>query len=218
MCTYILDILEEKGTPVINRATSLRNVNEKLYTNRFPNCCPPCIVTSSHRAIRKFLNEHKKIVIKPTDKMGGQSIYVVESGNPNTNVIIEDLTFQEKKFVHVQKYIPEIQTGGDKRIIMIDGQAIEYGIARIPSADDHRGNMAVGAVPHGFELSKRDFWLCEQVGPDLKQRGLFFVGVDIIGDFITEINITSPTGIREIEKLCDIKIAYRFFESIDAYL
>ncbi|MBT8188898.1 MAG: glutathione synthase, partial [Bacteroidia bacterium] len=201
---------------VYNRPASLRDVNEKLYTNRFPDCCPPCIASSSANSIRKFLAEHQKIVIKPTHKMGGQSIYVIESGNLNTNVIIEDLTERGSKYVHVQKYIPDIMASGDKRIILINGKPVKYGIARIPSSDDHRGNMAVGAKPVGFELTDRDYWLCQQIENDLKRRGLFFVGLDIIGDYITEVNVTSPTGIREIDRIYDINIASYFFDALES--
>lgn len=218
MCTYILEILEEKGTHVINRPASLRDVNEKLYTHRFPDSCPPCLATRSKESIRQFLDKHQKIVIKPTHKMGGQSIYVVESGNPNTNIIIEDMTANGSQYVHVQKYLPEIRTSGDKRIILINGEPIKFGIARIPCPDDHRGNMAVGAVPIGFELTERDLWLCHKIGPDLRRRGLFFVGLDIIGDYITEINITSPTGIREIDQIFEINIAASFFDSLESII
>lgn len=218
MATYILERAEMEGVLVLNRAQSLRDVNEKVFTAWFPQCCPPSLLTRSKAAIRDFLQVHHKIVVKPTAKMGGQSIFVIQEGDPNTNVIIEELTQKESCFIQAQAYLPEIVTKGDKRIILIDGEAIEFGITRIPKGDDHRGNLAVGAHAEGFELTERDKWICSQIGPELKKRGLFFVGIDVIGDYLTEINVTSPTGIREIGKIFDINIATRFFEVLEGKL
>lgn len=215
MATYILERAEAEGVVVLNRAQSLRDVNEKVFTAWFPQCCPPGLLTRSKSAIKDFLQTHHKIVVKPTAKMGGQSIFVISEGDPNTNVIIEELTQRETCYIQAQAYIPEITTLGDKRIILIDGEAVEYGIARIPGAGDHRGNLAVGATAEGFELTERDKWICAQIGPELKKRGLFFVGIDVIGDFLTEINVTSPTGIKEIGKIFDINIGAKFFEVLE---
>ncbi|OOG77138.1 glutathione synthase [Algoriphagus sp. A40] len=218
MATYILERAEAEGVLVLNRAQSLRDVNEKVFTAWFPQCCPPSLLTRSKAAIRDFLKIHHKIVVKPTAKMGGQSIFVIQEGDPNTNVIIEELTQKESCYIQAQAYIPEIAEKGDKRIILIDGEAIDFGIARIPKGDDHRGNLAVGAVAEGFELTDRDKWICAEIGPELKKRGLFFVGIDVIGDYLTEINVTSPTGIKEIGKIFHINIAARFFEVLESKL
>lgn len=218
MATYILERAEEQGVLVLNKAQSLRDVNEKVFTAWFPQCCPPSLLTRSKSAIKEFLQTHHKIVVKPTSKMGGQSIFVISEGDPNTNVIIEELTQRETCFIQAQAYIPEIVTKGDKRIILIDGEALKFGIARIPGAGDHRGNLAVGAVAEGFELTERDKWICAEIGPELKKRGLFFVGIDVIGDYLTEINVTSPTGIKEIGKIFDINIGARFFEVLEEKL
>ncbi|HSF55504.1 MAG TPA: glutathione synthase [Algoriphagus sp.] len=218
MATYILERAEAEGVLVLNRAQSLRDVNEKVFTAWFSQCCPPSLLTRSKAAIRDFLKIHHKIVVKPTAKMGGQSIFVIQEGDPNTNVIIEELTQKESCYIQAQAYIPEITEMGDKRIILIDGEPIEYGIARIPKGDDHRGNLAVGAIAEGFELTERDKWICAQIGPELKKRGLFFVGIDVIGDYLTEINVTSPTGIREIGKIFHLNIAAKFFEVLEQRL
>lgn len=218
MATYILERAEAEGVLVLNKAQSLRDVNEKVFTAWFPQCCPPSLLTRSKSAIREFLQNHHKIVVKPTSKMGGQSIFVISEGDPNTNVIIEELTQRETCYIQAQAYIPEIVNKGDKRIILIDGEAVQYGIARIPGAGDHRGNLAVGAVAEGFELTERDKWICAEIGPELKKRGLFFVGIDVIGDYLTEINVTSPTGIKEIGKIFHINIGAKFFEVLEEKL
>ncbi len=200
MATYILERAELQGAVVINNPRSLRDVNEKVFTAWVPQCCPPSLFTRSKTTIRSFLELHQKIVIKPTGKMGGRSVFVVTHGDPNTNVIIEEMTQYGSLFVHAQAYIPDIVKGGDKRIILINGVAVDRAITRIPGSEDHRGNMAVGAQAKGIELSERDRWICNQLGPVLRERGLFFVGIDVIGDYLTEINVTSPTGVREIDK------------------
>jgi len=210
MSTYILEKAAAEGVLVVNNPQSLRDVNEKVFTIWFPQCCPPSILTRSKSLIKAFLNEHGKIVVKPTHKMGGQSVFVIEQGDPNTHVIIEEVTQSGAKYVQAQKYIPEITTKGDKRILLIDGLPVHCGIARIPGDEDHRGNLAAGATAQGFTLSERDHWICHQIGPVLKERGLLFVGIDVIGDYLTEINVTSPTGIREIKTIFNVDIAKLF--------
>jgi len=214
MVTYILEKAEAAGVLVVNKPQSLRDVNEKVFTAWFPQCCPPSILTRSKNAIKTFLDTHQKIVVKPTHKMGGQSVFVITKGDPNTNVIIEEITQLESRYIQAQAYIPEIETLGDKRIILIDGEPVDYGIARIPAGGDHRGNMAKGATVKGFTLSEQDRWICQQISPVLKERGLLFTGIDVIGDYLTEINVTSPTGIREIDKLFHTNIASMFFDSL----
>lgn len=218
MATYILEIAESAGVLVVNNPRALRDASEKVFASWFPQCTPPSLLTRSKNAIKAFLETHKKIVVKPTDKMGGKSVFVISEGDPNTNVIIDEITGSESRFVQAQAYIPEIETTGDKRIILIDGEPVDYGIARIPARGDHRGNLAVGAKAKGFELTQRDRWLCSQIGPSLKERGLIFTGIDVIGDYLTEINVTSPTCIREIDALCDTHIASVFFDVLEKYL
>ncbi|NCD72473.1 glutathione synthase [Mucilaginibacter agri] len=214
MATYILEKAEIEGALVFNKPQALRDVNEKVFTSWFPQCCPPSILTRSKNAIKKFLDAHGKIVIKPTNKMGGQSIFVITKGDPNTNVIIEEMTQSETRFIQAQAYIPEIETVGDKRILLINGIPIDHGIARIPNSDDHRGNLAAGARARGFSLTDRDLWICSQIGPTLRERGLLFVGIDVIGDYLTEINVTSPTCVREIDKFFDTNISSLLFDKL----
>jgi glutathione synthase len=214
MATYILEKAEAEGALVVNKPRSLRDLNEKVFTSWFPQCCPPSILTRSKDAIKTFLDTHGKIVIKPTNKMGGQSVFVITKGDPNTNVIIEEITRSGTRYIQAQAYIHEIETMGDKRILLIDGVPVDHGIARIPNAGDHRGNLAVGASAKGFTLSERDRWICNQIGATLKERGLLFVGIDVIGNYLTEINVTSPTCVREIDKLFHINIASMFFDTL----
>ncbi len=214
VATYILEAAERHGTRVVNRARSIRDANEKVYTNSFPNCSPPSIITRSKTDLRSFLEEHGAIVLKPLNKMGGRSVFVIHRGDPNTNVIIEEVSQYGAVYVQAQQYLPAIKDGGDKRIILINGIPVEGAIARLPSADDHRGNLAVGATASGVPLSDRDRWLCEQLRPDLQERGLHFVGIDVIGDYVTEINVTSPTGVREIEHFFGINVPALLLDSL----
>jgi glutathione synthase len=214
MATYILERAELEGAIVLNRPASLRDANEKVFTAWFPQCCPPGLLTRSRKAILDFLDTHQKIVVKPTCLMGGQSIYVIAKGDPNTNVILEEMTQRDTRYVHAQGYIPDIKTKGDKRVLLINGIPVEQGIARIPGGTDHRGNLAVGATAEGFTLTERDRWICQQIAPSLVERGLFFVGIDIIGDYLTEINVTSPTGIREIRKIFQVDVATMLFDRL----
>lgn len=216
MATYILEKAEQEGVLVVNNPGSLRDVNEKVFTAWFPQCCPPSLLTRSEKAIKSFLDTYGKIVVKPTNKMGGKSIFVIKKGDPNTNVIIEEVTGTGSRYIQAQAYIPEIETLGDKRIILIDGIPVDYGIARIPAKGDHRGNLAAGAGKKGFQLTARDRWICDQIGPALKERSLLFTGIDVIGDYLTEINVTSPTCIREIDKIFNTDIASLFFDSLQS--
>lgn len=199
MSTYILERAQEQGAWVVNAPRALRDANEKVFTAWFAEYCPPSLLSRSKEMFKDFLARQGKIVVKPTHKMGGQGIFVISEGDPNTNVILEELTQREQQFVQAQKYIPEIASTGDKRIILVDGTPLNTGIARIPGKGDHRGNLAAGAKAIGFELSQRDREICAQLTPKLQQMGLSFVGIDVIGDYLTEINVTSPTGIREIK-------------------
>jgi len=214
MATYILEQAEAKGTLVLNSPQGLRDANEKVFTSHFPQCCPPSLLTRSINLLVDFLHQHNKIVVKPTGKMGGRSVFVVQQGDPNTHVILEEITKNESLFVQAQKFIPEIKQGGDKRILLIDGEAVQHGIARIPRDEDHRGNISTGAQCEAITLTDRDKWICAEIGPELKRRGLFFVGIDIIGDYLSEINVTSPTGIREIDQLCGQNISSQIVDAL----
>jgi glutathione synthase len=216
-CTYILEQAEESGVLVVNKPASLRDCNEKLFTRVFPQCCVAPLVSRDAEILRGFIEQHRDIIIKPLDGMGGQSIFRVQAGDPNTNAIIEAVSKHGQSQTMVQRYIPEIRDG-DKRILLIDGVAIPYALARLPAAGEHRGNIAAGASTRGQPLSERDQWLCEQLGDELRRRGLLFVGIDVIGDYITEINVTSPTCIRELDSDFNINISADLFECIEQHL
>jgi len=215
--TYILELAEQRGVLVVNKPASLRDINEKAYTSWFPQCTPPSLVTRSRSELLAFLDEHRKIVLKPFDGMGGRSIFVVSAGDLNTNVIIETLTDNGARFTLAQRHIPEIAQG-DKRVLLIDGEPIDYALARIPAAGESRGNLVMGAKGEGRPLTERDRWLAGQVGPVLRSKGVMFAGLDVIGDYLTEINVTSPTGIRELDRQFGIDIAAKLIAAIDAKL
>jgi glutathione synthase len=196
--TYMLELAEKAGAYVVNKPQSIRDCNEKLFAQWFPQCCPPTVVTQNSRELNHFLDEYETIVCKPLDGMGGASIFLVKQDDMNKNVIFETLTQNGKQMIMAQKFLPEIREG-DKRITLINGEPLPCAVARIPKADDIRGNLAAGGSAHCQELTPRDLWLCQQVGPTLKAKGLLWVGLDVIGDYITEINVTSPTCLRDVE-------------------
>lgn len=204
--TYLLEKAEEKGTLIINKAQSLRDANEKLFTNNFADCMPPTLVSSQAEHIKAFYQEHKDIILKPLDGMGGASVFRIKEGDSNLGVIIETLTQHGTKLTMAQRFIPEI-TQGDKRILLINGEAVPYALARIPAKGETRANLAAGGEGVGVELTDRDRWICKQVAPLLKAKGLIFVGIDVIGDYLTEVNVTSPTCIRELDKQYNINIS-----------
>lgn len=204
--TYILERAEQAGVLVVNRPASLRDINEKAFTAWFPQCCPDTLIARSMSDLRLFLAEHGRIVVKPLHGMGGRSIFVVGRGDNNANVIFETMTDYGTRHVIAQRYLPEI-LHGDKRIILVDGRPVGYALARVPPADDNRGNLVMGAQPEIRPLTGRDLWICGEVGPVLRERGVLFAGLDVIGDYLTEINVTSPTGIRELAKLGGLDVA-----------
>jgi len=214
VATYLLEQAEACGTLVVNKPQSLRDANEKLYTAWFPDCCAPTRVTRRAACLRDFLQEHGEIILKPLDGMGGKSIFQLVQGDVNTSVIIETITEQEQRFVMAQRYIPEIAQG-DKRILLVDGEPIPYALARIPAVGESRGNLAAGGRGEGVPLSERDKWICAQVGPLLRKKGLLFVGLDVIGHYLTEINVTSPTCIRELDKLYGLDIGGQLMRVIE---
>jgi glutathione synthase len=196
--TYILEAAERLGTLVVNKPQSLRDCNEKVFATEFPQCTPPLLVSRDEGLLKQFLAEHQEVVYKPLDGMGGTSIFRVKEGDQNLNVIIETLTNYGQNTIMAQKYLPEILSG-DKRILVIDGDVVPYCVARIPAAGEFRGNLAVGGRAVVQPLSERDHWIAQQVAPALIEKGLLFVGLDVIGDYLTEINVTSPTCVREID-------------------
>ena len=212
--TYVLERAEEQGAMVVNRPQGLRDMNEKVYTAWFPQCCAPTLITRSMAEMEAFAREHGKIVCKPLHGMGGRSIFVVAAGDKNTNVIFETLTDYGHQFAIAQRYIPEIVDSGDARVLLIDGEPVPYALARIPTATDHRGNLAAGAQGVGRPLSERERWVAGQIGPPLAAQGMLFVGLDVIGGYVTEINVTSPTGIRELEKQFGLDIGGQFIDAV----
>ncbi len=215
--TYLLEQAEAAGVLLVNKAQTLRDANEKLFTAWFPQCCPPYLVTQNADRIKTFLDKHNDIILKPLDGMGGVSIFRVKKNDPNLNVIIETLTKLGSSPIMVQRFIPEI-SAGDKRVLMIEGKPVDYALARIPAKGETRGNLAAGGRSEGVALSDRDRWICEQVGSTLREKGLIFVGLDIIGDYLTEINVTSPTCIRELDALYDLDIASQLMDAIEQRL
>src|SRR5688572_13763404 len=216
--TYILERAEEQGVLVANRPQGLRDMNEKVFTAWFPQCCAPTLITRDMADMHAFLREHLRIVCKPLYGMGGRSIFVVDRGDKNANVVFETMTEYGTRFAIVQKYIPDIVATGDSRILVIDGEPAPYALARIPHESDNRGNLAAGARGEGRELNERDRWLVSQIGPTLKARGMLFVGLDVIGGYVTEINVTSPTGVRELDKQFGTEIAGMLMEAIEKRL
>ena len=212
--TYLLEMAEKEGLTILNRPGSIRDCNEKLYALQFPQCCPPHLVSRKPEMLKAFHQEHGDVIFKPLDGMGGSSIFRVAGDDPNLNVIIETLTDHGKRQTMAQKFIPEI-VDGDTRILLINGEPVPFGLARIPAKGETRGNLAAGGTGVTRPLNDRDRWICEQIGPDLKARGLYFVGIDVIGDYLTEINVTCPTCIREIDKAHDLDIAGDYMNFIE---
>lgn len=215
--TYLLEQAEKEGTLIVNKPQSLRDFNEKLFATHFPQCCPPVLVTKHAQLLRDFHQEHGDVIFKPLDGMGGSQIYRIKEDGLNLGVIIETLTDHGQQTIMAQKYIPEI-VDGDKRILLVDGEPVPYALARIPTGGETRGNLAAGGRGEGRPLTDRDRWICEQVAPTLKEKGLLFVGLDVIGDYLTEINVTSPTCVRELNTQFDLDIAMQLMDVIDAKL
>jgi len=216
--TYILDRAKLQGALICNDPQGLRNMNEKVYTAWFPECCAATLITRDMHEMSEFLREHGKAVCKPLDGMGGKSIFVLEHGDKNRNVVFETLTNYGTRYAIVQRYLPEIVTAGDCRIILVDGEPAPFALQRMPTAEDHRGNLAAGASAESRPLNDRDRWLCAQIGPKLRDAGMMFVGLDVIGEFVTEINVTSPTGIRELKKMRAVDIGAMLIAAIERKL
>ncbi|MCY1519055.1 Glutathione synthetase [compost metagenome] len=215
--TYLLEQAERAGVLVVNRPQSLRDCNEKFFATLFPQLAPPTVVSRRADILREFAEEQRDIILKPLDGMGGSSIFRHRAGDPNLSVILETLTHHGNQQIMAQRYLPAIKDG-DKRILMIDGEPVPYCLARIPAAGETRGNLAAGGRGEARPLSERDREIAATVGPTLREKGLLFVGLDVIGDHLTEINVTSPTCIREIDKAYDTRIAERLMDAIDGKL
>ncbi|MCD9047565.1 glutathione synthase [Luteimonas sp. MHLX1A] len=212
--THILSLAQRAGARVVNDPRGLRDMNEKLAALEFPQCCPPSLVSREAAALKAFVQEHGEAVVKPLDGMGGRSIFRTRAGDPNLNVILETLTDGNRSLVVAQRYLPEI-VDGDKRILLVDGEPVDYCLARIPQGDEFRGNLAAGGRGEGRPLTDRDRWIAAQVGPELKRRGMVFVGLDVIGDWLTEVNVTSPTCIRELDAQFGLNIAGLLFDALE---
>jgi len=215
--TYLLEQAESEGVLVVNRPGSLRDANEKLFTAWFPECTAPTLVARRRDDLRAFLDTQGDIILKPLDGMGGASIFRLSQQDPNVSVVIETLTGHGQRYVMAQRFLPEI-TAGDKRILVIDGEPVPYALARIPAKGETRGNLAAGGSGKGVVLSDRDRWICEQVADTLKAKGLMFVGLDVIGDYLTEINVTSPTCVRELDALYGLNISALLMDAIEKRL
>jgi len=212
--TYLLEQVERTGTLVVNKPSSLRDANEKLFAAQFPQCCTKTLVSRNQPQLRDFVKKQQDVILKPLDGMGGESIFRVTPDDPNLSVILENITHKGNKTIMAQCFIPEI-TEGDKRILLINGEAVPYALARIPAPGETRGNLAAGGRGVGMELNEREHWICQQLSPKLKQMGLIFVGIDVIGDYLTEINVTSPTCIRELDAQFNIDIATQLMDCLE---
>lgn len=212
--TFVLDLAAQAGVIVVNHPQALRNANEKMYTQQFPQCIPPTCVARDITRLREFASEVGEVVLKPLDGMAGRSIFKSHANDPNLNVILETLTADGTQLAMAQRFIPEASLG-DKRILFINGEAIPYALARIPQGTDFRGNIARGGKAIGQPLSDHDRWICSQLGSEFKKAGLLFVGIDVIGDYLTEINVTSPTGIRELDAQFGICISSLLFDCLE---
>ena len=213
--TYVLDQAETRGVKVVNKPSSLRDCNEKVFATEFPQCCTPFLVSSDEDLLREFINTHGDTVIKPLDGMGGSSIFRLKKGDSNIGVILETITNHFKTKVMIQRYIKEIKDG-DKRILLVDGNHFGAAISRVPAKGELRGNLAVGATAIASSLTEKDIWICEQVAPMLREKELTLVGLDVIGDYLTEINVTSPTCFREYKDLCDIDVADKLLKVLES--
>ena len=215
--TYILEAAEKAGSLVINKPQSLRDCNEKVFATQFPQCCPPVLVSRNLSRLRDFHRQQQDVIYKPLDGMGGSGIFHCGPDGRNLGAILETLTENGERSIMAQRFIPEIKQG-DKRILVINGEAVPYALARIPAAGETRGNLAAGGTGKPQPLTERDQWIVEQVAPTLVEKGLVFVGLDVIGDYLTEINVTSPTCAREIDKAYDTRIGQRVMQVIDQLL
>lgn len=215
--TYFLERAANMGTLVLNNPQALRDMNEKMFTAWFPECCPPTLITSINSKLRDFHSEHEDIIVKPLDGMGGASIFRLKKDDPNVSVVLETMTRFGERQIMAQRYIPEISEG-DKRILVVDGVPVSHALARMPAAGETRGNLAAGGTGVAVPLSERDKEIANTIGPVLKEKGVLFAGIDVIGDWVTEINVTSPTCARELDEQCGLDIGGQFMDAIESRL
>ncbi len=215
--TYILEAAERQGTLIVNKPQSLRDCNEKIFATQFPQCCPPLVVSRDEKTLRDFHKEHSDVIFKPLDGMGGTSIFRVKENDPNLGVILETLTNFGANTIMAQRFLPAIKDG-DKRILLVDGVPIDYSLARIPAKGETRGNLAAGGTGRAQPLTERDRWIANQIGPVVREKGLLFVGLDVIGESLTEINVTSPTCVREIDNQFGTDIGSLLMDCIEKKL
>lgn len=215
--TYALELAQKQGVRVVNDASTLRNLNEKFSISNFPQCCTSTLVTKDSECIEEFINEYQDVVVKPMDAMGGESIFRITPNDPNRLTIIDQITENGSKTIMAQRFIPEISEG-DKRILLINGEPIPYALARVPAKGGFRGNLAAGGKGHGVPLSEQDRQICTEIKPCLVENGILFAGIDVIGTYLTEINITSPTCIRELDTQYDLNICGMLFDHIENLL
>ena len=213
--TYALELAEQQGVLIANKPQSLRDANEKFFTLNFPQCCPATLVSRDINRLRSFWQKHQNTIFKPLEGMGGNSVFHVDEQGKNLSVILEVLTRGQTVSIMAQRYIPEIATLGDKRILLINGDPVPFALARIPAQGELRGNLAAGAMGKVVPITERDKWICEQIGPTLKAKGLYFVGIDVIGDYLTEINVTSPTCLREISSETGLDISGEYLKCLE---
>lgn len=214
MDTYVLDLAEQLGVLIINKPQALRDANEKFFTEAFPQFSPQCLISRNPKHIKAFAKTLERVIVKPMDGMGGSSIFQTGKDDKNLNVIIETVTNEGTRTTMAQEFIPEISKG-DKRILIINGEPVPFALARIPSDEDFRGNLAKGGTGVGVALTDDDYKICEVVGPKLKEMGIIFAGIDVIGKYLTEVNVTSPTCIRELDSLYNLNIAGQMFDEIE---
>jgi glutathione synthase len=205
--TWILDAAEHEGVVVANRPQALRDANEKLAATWFPHLTPPSLVSRDRAALRRFLEVEGRVALKPIDGMAGRSVFIIGPDDPNATVILEDLTRRGERTVMAQRFLPAVTETGDKRILMVDGAPVSGALVRIPAPGELRANLAAGGRAEPADLTDREREICAEIGPVLRERGLYFVGIDVIDGWLTEINVTSPTGIRQIDRYFGINVA-----------
>jgi glutathione synthase len=205
--TWILEAAERSGTVVANRPQALRDTNEKLAATWFPDLAPPSLVTRDRVALRRFMEVERKVALKPLDAMAGRSVFIVAHDDPNASVILEDLTRRGERTVMAQRFLSAVTETGDKRILLVNGEPVPGALARIPAPGEYRANLAAGGRAEPADLTERELRICREIGPMLRERGIYFAGIDVIDGWLTEINITSPTGIRQIDRHFETNVA-----------
>jgi glutathione synthase len=214
--TWILEAAEREGTIVANRPQALRDANEKIAATWFPRFAPPSLVSRDRAALRRFIEAEGKVALKPLDAMAGRSVFIVEATDPNATVILEDITRRGTRSIIAQRFLPAVTETGDKRILMVDGEPVRGALARFPAPGQFRANLAAGGRGEPAELNERELLICREVGPVLREKGLYFAGIDVIDGWLTEINVTSPTGIRQIDRHFGTNVAKMLLDVLES--